>query len=279
MGKSDTDRATSKRINFPEKARQKIAQAAMHICANPGCLRLTGYETSRGDVRAIAEAAHVVPASAKGPRADSHISAKVVGTVANGIWLCLGCHVKCDDDPEEYTSKELRRWKSEHAGIIRDIVGKDLETALVDLRNRKRYVAECRDFLSFMESRRLLYEDMDKEFPPRVLESLNIIRERVTQTRAKVAPDSGVSNALYRIQAASDSFLAGIGPETDLKTLRCDPGNPVWLHFAEQLERFRKAVIIIVQLLADDSGYKLKWIGAFGISSDERQGVAITITG
>ena len=142
---------------------------------------------------------------------------------------------------------------------MRKIVGKDLEAALLELRNHKRYHDECREFLSFLESKRVLYEGLDYEFPPRVLESLQLIRERVVQTRAKISPKSPVFEALYRIQCVIDQFLRNIGPDTDLKTLRCDSKDPVWVRFSEELIRLRCGIIVIMKVVAGDAGYRLTW--------------------
>ncbi|MCG8599440.1 MAG: hypothetical protein MI807_04800 [Verrucomicrobiales bacterium] len=250
----------TKRHNFSTAVTAKIAQKAMYVCSNPTCLRMTGYGTSEGKARSIAEAAHISPASKNGPRSTGKAPDKSAKSESNGIWLCRICHKKIDDDPKRYPAETLRDWKSDHEVVIRNIVGKDLEVALLDLRNQRNYHDECRDLLSFLESKRVLYEGLDQEFPPRVLESLELIRERVAQTRAKVSPDSDAFLALNKIQTAVNEFLRKIGPATDLRNLVCDCRDPEWNKFADELIRLRSGLVIIMKIVAGDAGYRLTWV-------------------
>lgn len=232
----------------------------MYICANPTCLCLTGYGTTEGRARTIAEAAHIHSASKKGPRAKPTASAARVKSVSNGIWLCRVCHAKVDADIRLYSAITLRTWKRDHEDVVRRIVGSDLEAALLDLRNHKRYHDETRAFVSFLESKRVLYEGMDHEFPPRVLESLELIRERLVQTRAKVNPDTDLFVALNRLQTAVSTFLREIGEATDLRTLRCNGSDPVWRKFSTELGKLRNGIVIIAKLLSGKANYKLTWM-------------------
>lgn len=79
--------AASNRINFSRSVTRQIAENAMLICSNPFCLRFTGYSTTEGKSRAIAEAAHIAAAGKKGPRADSTLSTERLRSAENGIWL------------------------------------------------------------------------------------------------------------------------------------------------------------------------------------------------
>jgi hypothetical protein len=246
------------RQDFPKKVTQQIAQTAMYICAK--CLCLTGYSTSEGKARAIAEAAHMTAASANGPRGDPSRSKDYLRSAENGIWLCKKCHSLIDDDPAAYPEKALGKLKTDHEDVIRRIVGKDLEAALLDLRNHKRYYDETREFISFLESKRVLYELMDNEFPPRVLDSLELIRERLVQTRAKVNSNSDLTLALNQLQKAINSFLRDIGKDTDLRELRCNGEDPKWVRFSSELVKLRNGIIIIVKVLSGNADYKLTWL-------------------
>jgi hypothetical protein len=248
--------------NFSDSVVKEIAQKAMYICANPDCLCLTGYSTTEGKPRSIAEGAHVLPSGAKGPRFED-ISAYPnvkLSSSENGLWLCKICHDKVDDDSARFTTPTLFEWKARHEEIIRNLVGKDLESALLDLRSAKRYHQETREFLSFIESKRVLYEGLDMEFPPRVLESLELIRERVSRTRASVSPDSQLFSTLNLLQKVVNKFLREIGAETDLNTLRCDSNDPVWRKFSDELKKLRTEILILLKVLSGDAGYKLTWV-------------------
>lgn len=231
----------------------------MYVCSSPTCFRFTGYGTSEGHARAIAEAAHISAAGKSGPRARN-TSSSYLRSSQNGIWLCSGCHDKVDNDPSYYTEEELKAWKKQHETLIRRIVGKDLESALLDLRNHKRYHDEAREFVSFLENKRVMYEGMDQEFPARVLDSLELIRERLIQTRAKINPDTDLFVALNKLQGAIDTFLRDIGNSTDLRTLRCDSNDPKWRRFSDELLALRKGIVIIMKVLAGDAGYTLSWV-------------------
>jgi hypothetical protein len=248
------------RIEFSEKIKKEIAQKAMFVCSNPGCLCLTGYSTTEGKARSIAEAAHINAASKNGPRQGAGLSDNQLKSSSNGIWLCKICHDKVDDDPSHYDVDTLNKWKKGHEAVIKNIVGKDLESALLDLRSSKRYHEETRELISFLESKRVLYEGLDLEFPSRVLESLNIIRERVSFTRAKVNPDTELYISLNKLQSAVNDFLKNIGKDTDLSVLRCDSNDEKWCKFADELIKLRSGMIIILKILAGDAGYKLSWI-------------------
>lgn len=246
--------------DFTDAVRNEIAQKAMYVCSSLDCFRLTGYGTTEGKARTIAQGAHINAAGKSGPRAKKGTSTAFLKSAKNGIWLCSICHKKVDDDPEFYTEAMLKDWKKKHEDLMRKVVGKDLESALLDLRNHKRYHDETREFLSFLENKRVMYEGMDHEFPPRVLESLQLIRERLVQTRAKVNPDTKLFLALDRLQATIDSFLCNIGKDTDLKTLRCDSNDPAWRRFADELLALRKGIVVIMKVLAGDAGYTLSWV-------------------
>ncbi|MDH0132760.1 hypothetical protein N7381_05840 [Pseudomonas asiatica] len=250
----------SERINFTRTTAEKIGRAAMFICANPNCLRFTGYETTAGKPRALAEAAHMAPAAKNGPRAGDAAKTPDLRSASNGIWLCLTCHQKIDDDPYFYSMETLNQWKVKQASIVRRIVGKDLEAAILSLGKERQHIQECQDFVSFLESKRVLYEGMDYENPPRVLESLTLIRERISQTRAKLSPDNYAFDALQNIQAAIDQFFRNIGAATDLKSLRCDSRDEKWVKFAEELTDLRTGIVIIMKVIAQDADYTLKWV-------------------
>ena len=245
--------------DFPDSVRKQIAQSAMYVCSSPTCFRFTGYGTSDGKARTIAAAAHINSAGKTGPRAKA-ASTKDLKSSKNGIWLCSICHKKVDDDGTYYTEEMLRGWKKQHESVIRRIVGKDIESALLDLRNHKRYHEETREFLSFLKNKRVMYEGMDHEFPPRVLDSLQLIRERLVQTRARINPGSDLFLKLNQLQRAIDAFLRNIGNDMDLRMLRCDSNDPKWRRFSDELLALRKGIVIIMKVLAGDAGYTLSWM-------------------
>lgn len=248
--------------NFKISTIKEIAQKSMYICANPDCLCLTGYSTTEGKPRSIAEAAHVLPSGTKGPRSEkitsySHIN---LSSSANGIWLCKICHEKVDDDPDFYTPEKLFDWKSQVEKTIRRITGRDLEAALLELRNTKRFHQETRELVSFIESKRVLYQGLDAEFPPRVLDSLDMIRNRIASTRANINPESLLYTHLNTMQKIIFEFLREIGKETDLNSLQYDNNDATWRKFRDELKKLRTEIIILLKVISGDAGYNLSLI-------------------
>ncbi|WP_404466093.1 hypothetical protein LG331_07000 [Vreelandella aquamarina] len=250
---------TKERAEFAQKTKEKIAREAMYICSSPDCYRFTSYNTTGGKARSIAEGAHILAAGKSGPRSDDKKTSAFLSSAQNGIWLCSICHKKVDDDPDYFTESKLKEWKSAHIELLRRLVGKDVEAALLELKNEKRNHQEVREFLSFMDDRRVLYEGLDIEFPPRVLESVEMIRSRVVQLRAQTFQNSQVSTALNQIQSTINEFLKSVGSDVDLRTLKCDSRDPAWIKFRDELVKFRKAIVIILKVLSDDSNYELRW--------------------
>jgi hypothetical protein len=247
--------------DFTPAVAAKIAQAAMHFCSNPTCLRLTGYPATEEKVRAVAEAAHILP-SGNGARAreigDTPITE--LKTAKNGIWLCAICHGIVDNDEARYKSTVLREWKARHEEVIRRIVGKDLERVLIELRNTIRNIDEAREFISFMEDRRMLYESLDVEFPPRVLESIEQIRSKVREMRARVNHSGDFFVLLGDVQDLINAFLRNIGPETNLVSLRCDSNDPVRNRFAGEVKAFRLSIALALKALSGNCDYKLRYL-------------------
>lgn len=245
--------------DFSNPTKANIAKSAMLICANPTCLRFTGYATTQGDARAIAEAAHILPSGSGGPRSDQIPSFPLIDicSVHNGIWLCAGCHKRVDDDPVWYTASMLFDWKKKHEAMVRRLVGLDLEAVLFELRGSQTHHQKTRKLLSFLDGRRALYEGLDSEFPPRVLQSVEMMREQIAETRAEVSSTTRLAKALGQMQTSIDSFLRRIGPKIDLTTLQCDSRDPAWLKFRDELVRFRSEMIVIVAYLAEGSGYEV----------------------
>lgn len=245
--------------DFSETAIHEIGRNAMFVCENPDCNRFTGYETSEGKPRSIAEAAHVLPSGKKGPRAKSSASYPdlKLSSSANGIWLCRICHGKIDNDPSAYPAARLFEWKGEHAKMMRRIVGKDIEAALTSLGNNRRFHQEIINLLSFFDNRRVLFEGMDAECPLRVLDSMDLIRQRLVQAKATIDPSSEVFLMIGSIQSRVNAFLYDIGPTTDLRTLQCNGQDPVWTNFHCKLEELRNDIIVVLHSLAGTTNYRL----------------------
>ncbi|WP_167467064.1 hypothetical protein [Aquitalea magnusonii] len=56
------------------------------------------------------------------------------------------------------------------------------------------------------------------------------------------------------------TFFGPLEMDTDLTILRCDSGDPVWRKFADELQKLRSEIVIIVKVLSGDAGYGLRWL-------------------
>jgi hypothetical protein len=79
-------------------------------CQNPECMAdLHGFVERKH----IGELAHIIPASADGPRADEgpELTEGERALPENVVVLCPTCHTVVDKAPEEYPGHVLRKWK------------------------------------------------------------------------------------------------------------------------------------------------------------------------
>jgi hypothetical protein len=105
--------------DFSEKSRRILADGAGHLCSI--CRQPTTCSDQKGKPYRIADAAHIVGASSRGPRGDEPI-AHDKASPENGIWLCARCHRNIDGDPNRYSSEELHGFKEEAEERARRLV-------------------------------------------------------------------------------------------------------------------------------------------------------------
>lgn len=241
----------------------EMGRAAHYVCQNPDCRRFTGFVTTEGRPRRVADAAHILPSGAKGPRAGeiSNFNELKISSSENGIWLCKICHGLVDADEKKYPAQLLIDWKVRHREFFDRVVGKDVEAVLLGVWREKRYHQEVRGILSYFDSRRVLYQDLNEELPSLALESLGLIRERLLQVRAVINSDTELYNAIGAIQLVIDRFLSVTCKGIDLRKLRCNGGDERWRTFSKGLRKLRKDIEEAVQDLAKRSDYEFSRIG------------------
>jgi hypothetical protein len=105
--------------DFSEKSKRILADRAGHLCSI--CTQPTTCSDEEGKPFRIADAAHIVGASSRGPRGDEPI-AHDKASPENGIWLCARCHRNIDGDPHRYSSEELHVFKEEAEERARRLV-------------------------------------------------------------------------------------------------------------------------------------------------------------
>ena len=93
--------------------RKLLANSGAH-CANPVC-RGTLFPTEGDVIVTVAEMAHVIGKSPKGPRGDSPLPLGERDQYDNAVLLCPNCHTLVDTmkRTDKYDEAKLRQWKAE----------------------------------------------------------------------------------------------------------------------------------------------------------------------
>jgi hypothetical protein len=104
---------TNKRDEFSPTTKRIMAERVAWRCSFPNCNIITVGPNSHDIEKRInlGDAAHIIAASSKGPRADSSIDPKQRKHISNGIWMCKPHATLIDADFKEYSVETLRLWK------------------------------------------------------------------------------------------------------------------------------------------------------------------------
>src|SRR5688572_9642977 len=110
----------SGRDEFPAKVRATLAQRAGHVCSNPDCRRPTAAPaTDPSKSLNLGRAAHITAAASGGKRYDPSLTPDERKAIANGVWLCIECATRVDDDDVAYPVDLLRRWRADAEELAR----------------------------------------------------------------------------------------------------------------------------------------------------------------
>lgn len=112
----------AERDDFSRITIHEIGGRASYLCAFPQCGRRTlgPSEDRENGLSNLGVAAHIVAASAGGPRYDGALTSQQRADAENGIWLCQNHAKWIDDNPSEATVSILREWKARHEAQMRD---------------------------------------------------------------------------------------------------------------------------------------------------------------
>jgi hypothetical protein len=111
-GQADPDRHTTLRL-FADSG---------GYCQRPECPNRLFVDTGTTNIH-VAEMAHIIAASGKGPRADAAMSLADKGSYANLILLCANCHTIIDKAPADFPDTMVREWKRKHVERINSLFG------------------------------------------------------------------------------------------------------------------------------------------------------------
>lgn len=265
-------KAPSQRVDFVDDVRKNVARKAMYVCSNPACLRVTGFLAEKGRPRAIAQAAHILPASRGGPRRDDEVQlsdgAKLSrGDEGNAIWLCVSCHTQVDSDAEGYPVELLLAWKREHERRISGLVGLDLEQSLLRLGGERRSHDLTRDLLYWLDSHRFMYWDDSREFPLEVRRALDALRVKLTDMRATVhGSESRFAQILDRLDHAALRFFESLH-DMRIDDIIVSDGVPEFERFSESLRELRLTIIREIDPLAAEAEFEFKNIRVADVGS------------
>lgn len=272
------------RVEFLKDVRQTVARKAMYICSNPDCLRVTGFSTKKGRPRAIAQAAHILPASEKGPRRTDDITlpdGSVVkrGDEKNAIWLCLPCHYRVDADWEMYPEKLLLEWKREHEQRASNLVGLDLEQSLLKLAEVRVGHDWAREMLFWLDAHRFMYFDDAREQPKYVWRAVDALRVKLVDMQSRVLDmDSDFGRALKGIEAAVHEFIVSLN-DVRVDEIQVTWGDPDFAAFSDALTCMRGRILKAVDVIVKRENYAFTnipsdWSDVRGDDVELRSGLA-----
>jgi hypothetical protein len=91
-------------------------------CQRPECLSRLFVDTGTKNIH-VAEMAHIIGASGKGPRADAALTQADKGSYDNLILLCAYCHTTIDKATADFPDSMIREWKRKHVERIHSLFG------------------------------------------------------------------------------------------------------------------------------------------------------------
>jgi hypothetical protein len=91
-------------------------------CQRPECANRLFVDTGTKNIH-VAEMAHIIAASGKGPRAGATVTQADKGLYDNLILLCANCHTTIDKAPADFADNMIREWKRKHVERINSLFG------------------------------------------------------------------------------------------------------------------------------------------------------------
>ena len=103
----------AKRLKIPEKELKVLFAKSGNVCAFPGC-ETPVIADEKGEMKPLAEMAHVIAYADNGPRSDSKFPAEERNKASNLILLCPTHHTIIDKFEHQYNTHVLREMKRLH---------------------------------------------------------------------------------------------------------------------------------------------------------------------
>lgn len=172
---ADSKQNTSTRDNFTDRVKIIMSYRVGGLCSMCGCATY-GPASDNDKYYTIGEAAHIVSASAKGPRHDSSMTSDQISDISNGIWLCSNCHTKIDSDEKAYSVEYLKRLREvaeTRVTLNLSLAQESLELNTVVSKLVEYDIQQCTDSMEFEELvAKLDYINFKDGYQPFVAEEL-----------------------------------------------------------------------------------------------------------
>lgn len=101
------------RVNPDTTTKFRLFADSGGFCQKPDC-HLPLFRDVGDEVIHVAEMAHIIASSNKGPRSDEDLDEVERSAYVNLILLCPTCHTEIDKVDEQYPVELIQRWKNEH---------------------------------------------------------------------------------------------------------------------------------------------------------------------
>lgn len=118
------DQITGRLGHVSPEIKKEVTYLAANHCQFPGCGKDLGKNAVTGEKGVFSYFAHIVAASADGPRGDPIQSPLLVDEPSNFLLLCDECHRLIDKaEPEKYTAELLREMRAQSIREVKRLLG------------------------------------------------------------------------------------------------------------------------------------------------------------
>jgi hypothetical protein len=118
-----SDKQTGREGDVTPAIREELTYLAAWRCQFAGCGVDLKHHAATGRIGRFSYFAHIVAASAAGPRGDPVLSKQLASDPTNFLLLCDQCHRLIDKiDPARYTTEMLRRMREDSIAAVRGLL-------------------------------------------------------------------------------------------------------------------------------------------------------------
>lgn len=118
-----SDKETGREGDVTPAIKEELTYLAAWRCQFAGCGMDLKQHAATGRIGRFSYFAHIVAASAAGPRGDPVLSKQLASEASNFMLLCDQCHRLIDKiDPARYTTEILRRMREESIAAVRGLL-------------------------------------------------------------------------------------------------------------------------------------------------------------